>query len=102
MPPLRPRAPLNCARSRSPNRPLFERACEIVTRCVLAGEQFDAPIPQDLQKLPTRARPDVAEAALAAMRAVLHRLVECGLSTYLVRKVSHPALRLGLCRGFMR
>lgn len=55
----------------SKSRPLFERAYEIVTRRVLAGEQFEAPIPQALEKLPTPARPEVAEAALTAMRALL-------------------------------
>ena len=55
----------------SKSRPLFERAYEIVTRRVLAGEQFDAPVPRALEKLPTSARPEVAEAALTAMRALL-------------------------------
>lgn len=53
------------------SRPLFERAYEIVTRRVLAGERFDVPIPQALEKLPTPARPETASAALAAMRAKL-------------------------------
>ncbi|MHB1752184.1 MAG: replication protein P [Acidiferrobacter sp.] len=57
----------------SKSRPLFERAYEIVTRRVLAGEQFDAPVPRALEKLPVPTRPDVAEAALTAMRALLRR-----------------------------
>ena len=56
----------------SKSRPMFERAYEIVTRGVLAGEKFDAPIPQALEKLPTSARPEVAATALAAMRTKLH------------------------------
>ena len=55
------------------SRPLFEWAYEIVTRRVLAGEQFAAPIPQALEKLPTPTRPDVAETALTAMRSLLRR-----------------------------
>ena len=55
----------------SKSRPLFERAYEIATRRVLAGEQFDTPVPRALEKLPVQARPDVAEAALAAMRTLL-------------------------------
>ncbi len=55
----------------SKSRPLFERAYEIVTRRVLAGEQFDAPVPRALEKLPVQARRDVAEAALTAMRTLL-------------------------------
>ena len=55
----------------SKSRPLFERAYEIVTRRVLAGEQFDVPIPQALAKLPVPARPETASAALAAMRETL-------------------------------
>ena len=53
------------------SRPLFERAYEIVTCRILAGEQFDAPVPRALEKLPVSARSDVAEAALTAMRALL-------------------------------
>ena len=55
----------------SKSRPMFERAYEIVARRVLAGEQFDAPIPQALEKLPTPARPETVSAALAAMREKL-------------------------------
>jgi hypothetical protein len=57
----------------SKSRPLFERAYEIVTRRALAGEQFDAPVPKALEKISTPARPDVAEAALTAMRALLRQ-----------------------------
>ena len=55
----------------SKSRPLFERAYEIVTRRILAGEQFDTPIPKGLEKQATPARREVAEAALAAMRTLL-------------------------------
>ena len=51
--------------------PLFERAYEIVVRRVLAGEQFTAPVPQALDKLPTPARPETVQSALASMRAAL-------------------------------
>lgn len=51
--------------------PLFERAYEIVVRRVLAGEQFAAPVPQALEKLPTPARPETVQSALASMRAAL-------------------------------
>ena len=55
----------------SKSRPLFERAYEIVVRRVLAGEQFDTPIPKGLEKQATPARREVAEVALAAMRVAL-------------------------------
>ena len=51
--------------------PLFERAYEIVVRRVLTGEQFAAPVPQALEKLPTPARPETVQSALASMRAAL-------------------------------
>ena len=57
----------------SKSRPLFERAYEIVTRRALAGEQFDAPLPKALEKISTPARPEVAAAALIAMRALLRQ-----------------------------
>ena len=40
----------------SKSRPVFERAYKIVTRRVVAGKQFDAPIHQALEKLPAPAR----------------------------------------------
>ena len=57
----------------SKSRPLFERAYEVVPRRVLAGEQFDTPVPRALEKLPVPARADVVEAALTAIRALLRR-----------------------------
>ena len=51
--------------------PLFERAYEIVVRRALAGEQFAAPVPQALEKLPTPARPETVQCALASMRVAL-------------------------------
>lgn len=40
-------------------------------RRVLAGEQFDAPVPRALEKVPVPMRPEVGEAALATIRAIL-------------------------------
>ena len=59
----------------SKSRPLFDRAYEIVVRRVLAGEQFDTPIPKGLEKQVTPARRQVAETALTAIRALLRRIM---------------------------